>query len=48
MNCSNTHECPCKNLKCPNRAKCCDCVANHASKGVLPACLRHIPNMPTK
>ncbi|WP_195971616.1 hypothetical protein [Clostridium thermobutyricum] len=46
MSCDNTVECPCKNLKCENRGICCKCVARHSKTDVLPACLRHISNIP--
>ena len=32
--------CQCTNDKCSHRNKCCACIANHKSKGNLPACLR--------
>jgi len=33
-------ECPCTKTECVRHKKCCACVANHAQKGNLPACLR--------
>lgn len=34
-------DCPCT-ADCPRHGKCCECVANHAGKGNLPACLRFL------
>ncbi len=42
--CSNTHPCPCANVKCENHGRCCDCLANHLSHGGLPACARAVVN----
>jgi len=33
-------QCTCTNVECPRHGKCCACVAVHAEKGNLPACLR--------
>ena len=43
MNCENVKECACTNTTCENYKQCCDCVANHRSKGNLPVCLRPAP-----
>ncbi|MBR4395263.1 MAG: hypothetical protein IK026_03645 [Eubacteriaceae bacterium] len=40
--CSNTHECPCSNVKCKNYKRCCDCLAKHLSHGGLPACAKNV------
>ena len=40
--CSNTHPCACPNEGCQNHGKCCDCVANHKSRGSLPLCMRDL------
>ena len=40
MACSSVKDCPCTSKDCANYSKCCACVANHAGKGNLPACLR--------
>ena len=40
MACENVKNCPCPATDCKNHSKCCDCVANHISKGNLPVCLR--------
>lgn len=40
--CSNTHPCSCPNVDCQNHGKCCDCVANHKSRGSLPLCMRDL------
>ncbi len=41
MSCPNVKDCPCVKIECPNHGKCCDCVANHKEKDLLPACLRN-------
>lgn len=35
----NLAECTCVSATCLRRGKCCECIANHRSKGQLPACL---------
>ena len=35
----NLAECTCASESCPRRGKCCECIANHRSKGQLPGCL---------
>jgi len=40
-------KCPCQNTTCERYGKCCACVAVHAGKGNLPACLRENA-VPTK
>ena len=34
-------DCPCTS-DCVRHGKCCECVAHHAGKGNLPACLRFL------
>ncbi|MFH0964051.1 MAG: DUF6485 family protein [Planctomycetota bacterium] len=34
--------CACTSKDCPNRGRCCECVAAHREKGELPACLRDL------
>ena len=36
--CSNTHPCVCKNVKCEFHGRCCDCIARHLGHGSLPHC----------
>lgn len=34
----NKERCNCSHAGCPRHGICCDCIANHRSKGQLPAC----------
>jgi hypothetical protein len=38
----NLVECTCTSETCERRGICCECVANHRSKGQLPSCLKDI------
>ena len=38
----NIRQCPCTAEKCARRGVCCECVANHASKGGQTACMKGV------
>ena len=38
--CGKVINCPCPKTECENHSKCCDCVAGHLDKDLLPFCQR--------
>ncbi|MDR0869078.1 MAG: hypothetical protein LBP75_11520 [Planctomycetota bacterium] len=36
----NEEKCNCPSKDCPRHGVCCECIAQHRSKGNLPMCLR--------
>ena len=42
LKCSNIHPCTCPNVGCERHGRCCECVASHLTKDILPGCFRAV------